>query len=140
MDRMKEAERSRNMANIRSRDTKPERMVRSQLHSLGLRFRLHRRDLPGTPDILLPKYRLAVFVHGCFWHRHTGCRYASNPKTRVEFWTRKFESNVARDRRVRRQLQRLGWKVAVIWECEASSKRVILRRLGIRAENTYRSA
>ena len=91
--------RSEMMAGIRGRDTAPEMAVRRVAHPMGLRFRLQRKDLPGRPDLMLPKHRLAVFVHGCFWHRHGGCRYASTPKSRVAFWTEKFESNVARDAR-----------------------------------------
>jgi DNA mismatch endonuclease, patch repair protein len=88
------------------------------LHRLGLRFRLHRRDLPGTPDIVLPGRKLAVLVHGCFWHRHAGCPFAYTPKTRVEFWKAKFERNVARDQEVQQALTDLGWRVCVVWECE----------------------
>jgi DNA mismatch endonuclease, patch repair protein len=106
------------MASVKGRDTKPEIKVRKALHALGARFRLHRRDLPGRPDIVLPRHRLVIFVHGCFWHRHSGCRLASDPKTRVPFWTAKFDANVARDRRNVDDLSKLGWHVATIWECE----------------------
>lgn len=112
------AARSRNMAAIRARDTSPELKVRSLLHHLGYRFRLHRRDLPGSPDIVLPKHRTVVFVHGCFWHRHRGCRYTTTPKTRADFWARKFERNVERDHGQQKQLKEMGWSVMVIWECE----------------------
>lgn len=125
--------RSRNMAAIRGRDTSPELRVRSLLHRLGYRFRLHRRDLPGSPDIVLPRHRTVVFVHGCFWHRHPGCRYATTPKTREEFWTRKFEQNVERDRRQQQQLREMGWSVMVVWECELldlPSLTVRLARIG----------
>ena len=110
--------RSRNMAAIRGKDTAPELAVRRILHAMGLRFRLHRRDLPGRPDIVLPKHRTVVFVHGCFWHRHEDCRYTTTPKTRQEFWQTKFAANVERDRRNRTDLQQLGWRVIVVWECE----------------------
>ena len=110
--------RSRNMAAIRSKDTAPELAVRRILHAMGLRFRLHRKDLPGRPDIVLPKHRTVVFVHGCFWHRHKDCRHTTTPKTRQEFWQTKFASNVERDRRNRTDLQQLGWRVIVVWECE----------------------
>ena len=90
-------QRSRNMAAIKSKNTKPEIAVRKLLHSLGYRFRLHRKDLPGSPDIVLPKYRTAIFVHGCFWHRHENCKYATTPKTRESFWNKKFEDNKKRD-------------------------------------------
>lgn len=112
------AVRSRNMAAIRGKDTAPELAVRRILHAMGLRFRLHRKDLPGRPDIVLPKHRTVVFVHGCFWHRHEGCRYTRTPKTRQEFWQTKFAANVDRDRRNRTNLQQLGWRVIVVWECE----------------------
>ena len=110
--------RSRMMASIGSKNTKPEVQVRKHLHSQGFRFRLHKKVCGFRPDIVLPKYRTCIFVHGCFWHRHEGCRLASTPKTRQEFWEAKFQSNVARDRRVARQLELNEWKVVVIWECE----------------------
>ena len=111
-------QRSRNMAAIKGRDTKPEMRVRSLLYSLGYRYRLHRKDLPGKPDIVLPKYRTAIFVHGCFWHCHD-CRYGSVvPATRAEFWAAKRAGNVARDKRKRDELENAGWRVEIIWECE----------------------
>ncbi|EPB7178966.1 very short patch repair endonuclease [Pseudomonas aeruginosa] len=110
--------RSKIMRSVLAKDTGPELLVRSLLHRLGLRFRLHRKSLPGSPDIVLPKYRTVVFVHGCFWHRHPGCRYASTPKTRQEFWLPKFDANVKRDAKKEAQLCELGWRVLVIWECE----------------------
>lgn len=106
------------MSRVTGKDTKPELAVRRIAHSLGLRFRLHKRDLPGRPDLVFPKHRLAVFVHGCFWHRHEGCRLASTPKTRADFWQAKFETNVARDAAAAEQLAALGWNVLVLWECE----------------------
>ena len=111
------ATRSRMMAGIRARDTRPERILRSALHRRGLRYRLHVGALPGKPDLVFPRFRAAIFVHGCFWHRHAGCRYASTPATRSEFWEAKFADNVARDIRNRASLQKLGWRVAVVWEC-----------------------
>lgn len=110
--------RSRNMAKIKGKDTGPELLVRRAAHALGLRFRLHRRDLPGTPDLAFPGRRVALFVHGCFWHRHEGCRMAYTPKSRVEFWQTKFNGNVARDVRKQAELDARGWTVVVIWECE----------------------
>ena len=111
-------QRSRNMAAIRSANTKPEVRVRSALHALGFRFRLHRKDLPGRPDIVLPKFQTAIFVHGCFWHCHS-CKYGSVvPATRAEFWAAKRGGNVARDRKNRAALRKLGWRVAVVWECD----------------------
>ncbi len=110
--------RSKNMSAIKSKNTKPEIAVRKLLHSMGYRFRLHRKDLPGSPDIVLPKYKTVIFVHGCFWHRHENCKYASNPKTRKEFWENKFKANVKRDKNNFKELKNLNWKVLVIWECE----------------------
>ena len=124
-------QRSRLMARIGSRNTAAERKVRSAAHALGYRFRIHRADLPGTPDLIFPRYKLAVFVHGCFWHRHPGCRRAYSPTTRAEFWRDKFQKNVARDNRVTSELQRLGWFVGVIWEGDKISEeklRVTLER------------
>lgn len=118
-DRLSRKRRSWNMSRIRDKDTAPERLVRSALHRAGYRFRLHSKKLPGRPNVVLPRYRTVVFVHGCFWHRHKGCRYAYTPKSRVAFWNAKFDSNVERDRRNARELRRLGWKVVTVWECEA---------------------
>jgi DNA (cytosine-5)-methyltransferase 1 len=121
--------RSELMAGIRSQDTAPELAVRRIAHDLGLRFRLHRKDLPGRPDLVFPKHRLVVFVHGCFWHCHPGCRFSHVPKTRTEYWTQKFARNVDRDKRNEDALKALGWKVLVIWECEVADKEVVARRL-----------
>ncbi len=117
------------MAAIRGKDTAPEIAVRTMLHGMGLRFRLHRKDLPGRPDIALSKYRTVVFVHGCFWHRHEGCPYTTTPKTRQEFWLAKFDANMARDRRNRAELERLGWRVLVVWECELREPETLRDRL-----------
>ncbi len=117
-DVMTPEQRSRAMARVRSKNTKPELRVRALLHRLGFRFRLHRRDLPGTPDLVLPKHRAAIFVHGCFWHAHPGCARATMPSTRVEFWTTKLARNVERDAKKLRELQAAGWRVLVLWECE----------------------
>lgn len=106
------------MAAIGGKDTKPELIVRSIAHRLGYRFRLHRRDLPGRPDIVFPGRRKVVLVHGCFWHQHPGCRYATRPATRAAFWAAKLDGNRERDARVQGQLEQLGWAVLVIWECE----------------------
>lgn len=129
VDRLAPEHRSWNMSRIRSVDTKPEMAVRSMLHGLGFRFRLQCRSLPGSPDIVLPKYQTTVFVHGCFWHRHKGCRFAYTPKTRTEFWMAKLEKNVARDQEVAKQLRRLGWRVLVVWECELRATDKLERRL-----------
>lgn len=109
--------RSRMMRGIRGKDTGPEVTLRKYLHSLGYRFRLHRCDLPGSPDLVLHRYRLAIFVHGCFWHRHEDCFYATTPLTRKEFWEEKFRANVSRDSNACAELQRQGWRVLVVWEC-----------------------
>lgn len=111
------ATRSRMMAGIRGRDTLPEVRLRSALHRRGFRFRLHDRSLPGRPDIVLPRWRAVVDVHGCFWHRHSGCRFTTTPETRREFWATKFDANVIRDRRNREALLLADWRVATIWEC-----------------------
>ena len=118
MDTLSKEKRSWNMSRIRSRDTKPERIVRSMLHKLGYRFRLHVNSLPGTPDLVLPKYNTVIFVHGCFWHRHPGCKFAYTPKSRTEFWMNKFKSNLMSHEDSVRKLAELGWRVMVIWECE----------------------
>ena len=106
------------MSRIRGKDTKPEIRVRSMLHRMGYRFRLHRKDLPGKPDIVLPKYKTVIFVHGCFWHRHKGCKYAYTPKSRVKFWKDKLAETVKRDKQHLKQLKENGWKVFIVWECE----------------------
>lgn len=123
------------MSRIRQEDTSPERLVRSSLHAAGFRFRLHVRDLPGTPDIVLPSIRTVVFVHGCYWHQHPAkrCPHTGLPKSNRAFWRRKFRRNTARDAARRRELRALGWKVDVVWECEASSA-TRLRRLARRLE------
>lgn len=109
--------RSRMMASIRSRDTKPELKVRRYLHGLGFRYRLSPRHVPGKPDLVFPRYQAAIFVHGCFWHGHAGCRFATVPGTRRTFWTEKLAGNRKRDAAVKAQLRDLGWRVAVVWEC-----------------------
>ena len=111
-------QRSRNMSAIKSKNTKPEIAVRRLLHSMGYRFRLHRKDLPGSPDIVLPKYKTVIFVHGCFWHRHENCKYATTPKTRKEFWEKKFRENINRDNLNQANLSLKGWKIIIIWECQ----------------------
>jgi DNA mismatch endonuclease (patch repair protein) len=115
------AQRSERMSRIRGSNTRPELALRRELHRLGLRFRLHPGHLPGKPDIVLPRHRAVVFVHGCFWHRHAGCPVATTPKSNVDYWLAKFSRNVARDREVAQQLVAAGWRVFVAWECELSS-------------------
>ena len=121
--------RSWNMARIRGRNTIPEKLVRSLLHRLGYRFSLHRRDLPGKPDIVMARHRTVVFVHGCFWHLHAGCRNARIPKTRRLWWTEKLSGNTARDKRHRNALRHLGWRVLTVWECETEQPEKLGRRL-----------
>lgn len=109
--------RSHMMARIKGSDTKPEIRVRRFLHACGFRFRLHRKDLPGKPDIVLPKYNLVIFVHGCFWHRHANCHYTSTPATRPDFWQQKFAQNIVRDDKNIEDLRQKGWRVFILWEC-----------------------
>lgn len=128
VDRLTTAQRSRLMSRIRSKDTKPEVAVRSMIHRLGFRFRLYRRDLPGTPDIVLPAHKAVVFVNGCFWHGHY-CKRGKMPKSRVAYWRVKIAANRKRDERARRRLRRLGWKVVVVWECALRQPAALERRL-----------
>jgi DNA mismatch endonuclease (patch repair protein) len=114
--------RSKMMASIGQKGTRPELLVRRYLHAAGLRFRLHAKHLPGTPDLVLSRYRTAIFVHGCFWHRHQGCRFCTIPATRPEFWSSKFASNVKRDLKATAALGDAGWRVLTIWECEAEDE------------------
>ena len=120
------------MAGIRGKDTAPELAVRRFLHRAGLRFRLHAR-LPGKPDLVFPRYRVALFVHGCFWHRHPGCRYTTTPASNAAFWQQKFAENVSRDARVQRQLETLGWQVHVVWACQLSERELAALVATIRA-------
>ena len=120
MDRISRERRSQNMSRIRGRNTKPELLVRKAAHGLGYRYRLHDKSLPGSPDLVFSKRKIALFVHGCFWHRHNSCKYCYEPKSNIEFWERKFQINVTRDERVRKELEALGWRVAVIWQCESA--------------------
>ena len=120
-------QRSKNMSAIKSKNTKPEIKVRKVLHSMGYRFRLHGKDLPGSPDIVLPKYKTVIFVHGCFWHRHEDCKYASTPKTRKEFWESKFNENVKRDKSHQKKLSAIGWKFIIVWECEIKDKNLLIK-------------
>ena len=117
-DRITPEHRSWNMSRIKGKDTKIEVKVRSWLFSKGFRFRKNDRRYPGTPDIVLPKYKTDIFINGCFWHRHEGCRYATTPKTRTEFWMNKFEKNVENDRKHKEELETMGWRVITLWECE----------------------
>jgi DNA mismatch endonuclease (patch repair protein) len=122
VDTLTPAQRSERMSRIRSTNTRPEVALRKALHRLGFRFRLHGRRLPGKPDIVLPKYHTAIFVHGCFWHRHAGCKVATTPKSNTEFWVGKFGRNTARDAIKQAQLEAEGWKVVVVWECDLKTE------------------
>lgn len=117
-DRISKEHRSWNMSRIRGKDTDIEKMVRSYLFSRGFRFRKNDKRYPGKPDVVLPKYKTVIFVNGCFWHRHEGCKYATTPKTNIEFWIEKFNRNVENDKLHIKQLQEMGWRVITIWECE----------------------
>ena len=128
-DTLTPLERGRRMAAVRAKDTKPEMIVRQLLHRLGYRYRLHRRDLPGTPDLVFPSRRAVIFVHGCFWHRHEGCALARLPKSRLEFWRDKLEGNRLRDQKQMNELIAMGWRVLVVWECELKDGEALTRRL-----------
>jgi DNA mismatch endonuclease (patch repair protein) len=122
-------QRRRNMSAIKGKNTRPEMVVRTLLHSMGYRYRLHRKDLPGKPDIVLAKHRIAIFVNGCFWHRHE-CRWGTvTPKTRPEFWAEKRASNVVRDEKKNSALEKCGWKVVTVWECETRDNETLLQAL-----------
>ncbi len=142
MDIVDSAKRSSMMAGIRSKNTRPEMQVRRFLHSRGYRYRLHTASLPSKPDIVLPKHRTVIFVHGCFWHRHPGCRFATTPATNTDRWLRKFSANVARDHASIELLHSLGWRVLVIWECELrpSSLNARLARLDAEISESYDSS
>ena len=129
VDTLSSAERSRVMARIRSKDSKPEMVVRRLVHGMGFRFRLHRRDLPGTPDLVLAGRRKAIFVHGCFWHGHEGCRKFRMPRSNRRFWRAKIAANRSRDRRCVRALRRAGWSVATVWECRTARPDDLQNRL-----------
>lgn len=129
MDRISEEKRSWNMSRIRSKNTRPEQIIRSLLHKKGFRFRLHRKDLPGHPDIVLPKYKTVIFVNGCFWHRHKNCKYAYKPKSNRLFWEKKFSQNIERDKKNIKLLKDRGWIVITIWECEVSSTEIVRKKV-----------
>jgi DNA mismatch endonuclease (patch repair protein) len=134
MDFLRPKERSDLMSRVRATNTKPEIVVRRLLHALGIRFRLHRPDLPGRPDIVLPRKRKIIFVHGCFWHRHPRCHKATTPETRRDFWALKFSRNVERDKQQQRELKRMGWRVLVVWECETRNLERLRNRLSCEME------
>lgn len=129
MDKLSPEQRSRNMARIKGKDTRPEKQVRSLLHGMGYRFRLHCKQLPGTPDIVLPRYKAVVFVHGCFWHGHEGCKRAAVPETRKAFWEKKIFGNKDRDRRSIAALEALGYRCLIVWQCELKNVDLLKQRL-----------
>ncbi len=129
VDVMSAAQRSRTMSRVRAQHTKPELAVRRLLFAEGYRYRLHRKDLPGSPDIVFPSRKKVVFVHGCFWHRHQSCRLATTPKSRAEFWSRKFSANIERDNRNHAELIRLGWEVRIVWQCELNDAATLRQQL-----------
>lgn len=129
MDKLSPEQRSRNMAQVKGKNTKPEKLVRSLLHCMGYRFRLHDKQLPGKPDIVMPKYKAVVFVHGCFWHGHEGCKRASIPATRPEFWEQKISGNKERDSRNIAALENLGYRCLIVWQCELKDMELLKQRL-----------
>ena len=133
-DKLTSSQRSHCMSRIRGKNTKPEILVRKGLHARGFRFRLHNKKLPGSPDIVLPKYGVAIMVNGCFWHGHKGCRYATMPKSNVEFWETKIARNRHRDEVTNAHLEALGWHVITVWECELRGKSIVASRLDALAE------
>ncbi|MET3133615.1 DNA mismatch endonuclease (patch repair protein) [Oxalobacteraceae bacterium GrIS 1.11] len=129
MDVLSPDQRRRTMAAVKSSNTKPEVAVRRLLHALGYRFRLHRKDLPGRPDIVLPRYKTVVFVHGCFWHQHPDCKHAARPTSNIEYWAAKLDRTVIRDKKQLVELEALGWQVVVVWECEIRDVELVTIRL-----------
>ena len=134
LDKLTPSQRHCCMSRIRGKNTKPEILVRKGLHARGFRFRLHNKKLPGSPDVVLPKYGVAIMVNGCFWHGHKGCRYATKPKTNVEFWETKIARNRHRDEVTNAHLEALGWHVITVWECELRGKSIVASRLDALAE------
>jgi len=122
-DKYSKEVRSYNMSQIKGKDTKPEMLVRKYLHAHGFRYRLHSKNLPGKPDIVLPKYKTLIFVHGCFWHGHANCKYYVVPKTNTDFWLNKINGNLVNDRKVIKALKKDGWKVVVVWECNLKKEK-----------------
>lgn len=129
MDKLTKAQRSANMAKIRAKDTKPEMTVRRMLHALGYRFRLHGPGLPGKPDVVFPRKKLALFIHGCFWHQHENCKHSVLPKSRPEFWLPKLKRNKERDTENIAKLQQIGWQTMTVWECETRSPEELANKL-----------
>ena len=128
-DTVPKSVRSRIMSSVKQRHTKPEMIVRSLLHNLGYRFRLHRKDLPGSPDIVLPKFRTAIFVHGCFWHQHKNCNKSRRPSSNQEYWNNKLDQNISRDKRKEGELSKLNWRVVTIWQCEIKDLNILTKKI-----------
>ena len=128
-DHLSPSERSKNMAAISSKETKPELFVRKLIYTLGYRFRVNDKNLPGKPDIVFKGRQKAIFVHGCFWHRHNNCKYASSPKTNLSFWEEKFTKNINRDKKVKSNLRLMGWQVLVVWQCELKKPETLSKKL-----------
>lgn len=139
VDTLSKSERSRNMAQVRGVNTTPERVVRSFLRAQGFRIRSHVRYLPGKPDIVIPEFRTAIFVNGCFWHHHVGCKRSTLPSTKRQFWERKILGNAVRDRRVKRELRKSGWNVCTVWQCELSKSRIARRLEALVKRLRYRA-
>jgi DNA mismatch endonuclease, patch repair protein len=137
MDKLTPERRSEAMSRVKGINTTPELSVRRALHAMGYRFRLHQKDLPGKPDIVLPKHRLCLFVHGCFWHQHEGCKRATFPETNREFWAKKFEQNRERDKRITSELVQAGWLVCVIWECQTKDENTLSSVISLCFDQTY---
>jgi DNA mismatch endonuclease (patch repair protein) len=131
MDKLSKERRSWNMSRIKSKNTNPEKIVRSFLHNMGFRFRIHRKDLPGKPDIVLPKYKTIIEVRGCYWHRHKGCREASNPKSNISYWQDKFNRNIKRDKQNKKLLNEKGWTVIIVWECQTENTKTLKSKLNV---------
>lgn len=137
MDNLTPELRSRHMRGVRREHTKPEMIVRRIAHAMGYRFRLHRKDLPGSPDLVFPRLKKTIFVHGCFWHGHDGCRYATVPKTRTEWWLAKVAKNQERDALAIARLSELGWEAKVVWECETRKPAELPKRIGSFLKNDW---
>jgi DNA mismatch endonuclease, patch repair protein len=129
VDKLTPDQRSAVMSRVRTRDTEPELIVRKLLHSLGYRFRLAPQRLPGKPDVVLPKYKAAIFIHGCFWHGHKGCARGARPASNTKFWNQKIDGNIRRDRKVQQALKSLGWRVLVLWQCRTTDMTILARRI-----------
>jgi DNA mismatch endonuclease (patch repair protein) len=125
VDKLNPEQRSKNMAAVKGKNTTPEIRVRRMLHKMGYQFRLYRKDLPGKPDIVLPRHRLCIFVHGCFWHQHSGCKRATIPESNREFWVQKFQGTLERDERSKAELAARGWRICIIWECETKHEALL---------------